>query len=319
MMHILSRRNSSARGRLIALALFVCMLAAPLSAPAEEAGLTLPEPWPEVIDRVNMPDAYPDFAFAQGETLLEAVNPSLQDCDALLLRCGGETMLVDCATYAQSPRVVEMLRAMNVERLDYVLISHPHHDHTEGFELIASTFEVGTLMLCFPPDENAHMKKLLLVAAEKGIDVSYFHSGDGMTLGEARISFWQLEDASAGVNSRSAQLKATLGHRSILLTGDIEPDGARAMLSSVEPGWMRTDILKYPHHGVSSMPEGYLDAVRPGFIFMTAVVKERYGKRAVAASGIPWCYTNKDLLCMSTNGSTWLVERRPVSVDELQR
>ena len=51
-----------------------------------------------VINRINAPDVAADFAFAEDSDLLEIIFPQILDCDAAFLRCGGETMLIDCAT-----------------------------------------------------------------------------------------------------------------------------------------------------------------------------------------------------------------------------
>lgn len=307
--YIIMKKHSA--GRLMAcLALFACLLLCG-AALAEEADWRLPLPWPEVIDRVSDPNAYRTFEFEEGEDLLEVVCPPLADCDALLIRCGGKTMLVDCATYAQAPRVVRMLELCGVDKLDYVLITHPHHDHTEGLQLISDSVPVSELLLCFPERENNYMTTMLGIARQKGITVTYFTSGEIFELGKTRLTVWQRE-GNGDVNNRSAQIKVDYYDRSMMLTGDIEPNGVRYMMEDIVVDWLDSDILKYPHHGVSAMPDEYMQAVSPAFIFMTSLVKERHGKNYVAASGIPWTYTNKGLLRMTTNGFTWLIETTDV-------
>lgn len=59
-----------------------------------------------VINRINAPDVSADFAFAEDADLLEIIFPQILDCDAAFLRCGGETMLIDCATSGQARRIL---------------------------------------------------------------------------------------------------------------------------------------------------------------------------------------------------------------------
>ena len=79
-------------------------------APAEEA--------PVIIDRINDPSAGEGFAFAEDAPLLEVIFPQILNCDAILLRCGGEVWLVDCATQGQARRIINMCRQLGITRID---------------------------------------------------------------------------------------------------------------------------------------------------------------------------------------------------------
>ena len=75
--------------RLLCLLLILCM---PFYAVAEENTVT------RLIDRIADPEAEPDFAFAPDAELLEIIFPQVLNADAMLLRCGGRSILVDCAS-----------------------------------------------------------------------------------------------------------------------------------------------------------------------------------------------------------------------------
>ena len=82
--------------RILAL-LLAMMLFVAVTALAEEAV----QP-PILIDRHTHPEINADFVFAEDAELLEVIFPQMVDCDAILLRCGGETMLVDSCKQAYS-------------------------------------------------------------------------------------------------------------------------------------------------------------------------------------------------------------------------
>ena len=71
-----------------------------------------------VVNRVEDKTAYSDFAFAEDADLLEVVFPQMLDCDAILLRCGGETILVDSCKKAFSERIVNMCKQLGITRID---------------------------------------------------------------------------------------------------------------------------------------------------------------------------------------------------------
>ena len=51
-------------------------------------------------------------------------------------------MLIDCATPAQAESVVDMLKLLGVEKLDWLVSTHPHLDHIGGFDTVTEAVKV---------------------------------------------------------------------------------------------------------------------------------------------------------------------------------
>ena len=109
-----------------------------------------------VINRINAPDVSADFAFAENTDLLEIIFPQILDCDAAFLRCGGETMLIDCATSGQARRILNMFKQLGITHVDKIVNTHPHADHIGGFAELIKEITVDELWLCFPAEETVH-------------------------------------------------------------------------------------------------------------------------------------------------------------------
>ena len=107
------------RKMLMLLALRMMLLCA--GAAAEEA--------PAVVDRINHPEE--TFSFAPGAELMEIVFPQELNVDSAVIRCGGQVMLIDCASRAMAPRMVNLLEQLGVTEVDFVAVTHPHYDHLE--------------------------------------------------------------------------------------------------------------------------------------------------------------------------------------------
>ena len=88
---------------------------------------------PAVVDRTKNAGECEVFSFAQDAALLEVYFPHIMNCDAALLRCGGKTMLIDCASAKYAPRVVQMLEHLGIAEIDCVVNTHPHYDHLEAW------------------------------------------------------------------------------------------------------------------------------------------------------------------------------------------
>ncbi len=292
--------------RILALLLAVLLVVPAL---AEEQGA------PVLVDRINQPEACADFVFAEDAALLEIVFPQMLDCDAILLRCGGETILVDACKKAFSARIVNMCKQLGITRIDRVYNTHPHEDHIGGFREVIKEIEVGELWICFPEDYNDHMKTAVNAANKAGIPVRSYAHGDVFTLGGATIEVWKLEGKSTEMNDCSAQMKVTFGERTFLMAADLEENGQK-VFAEMKGDALDADILKYPHHGIEKLTDAYREAVSPLFMVITNNHRKTEGYNWITSgrNTIPYAYTVPDLVHLTTDGTTWVVEKIPSAV-----
>lgn len=64
--------------------------------------------------------------------------------DATIIRLpNGKVMVVDCNVDNAPENIIDYLKDAGIERIDYLVVTHPHHDHVSGLKEIADNFEVG--------------------------------------------------------------------------------------------------------------------------------------------------------------------------------
>lgn len=290
--------------------IFVFLLALMLALPV------LAEEFPPVlVNRVDDTEAFSGFAFAEDAQLLEVVFPQMLDCDAVLLRCGGETILVDACKKAYAERIVNMCSQLDITRIDRVYNTHPHEDHIGGFREIIKEIEIGELWICFPEDYNNHMKLAVNAAKKAGIPVHTYADGDTFTVGDAVVEVWKLEGKSSEMNDCSAQMKVTFGGRTMLLAADLQQNGQQKMVE-LHGEALDADILKYPHHGIEVLREDYMNAVSPLFMVITNNHRQTAGWKWIHSgqNTIPYAYTVPNLVHLVTDGMTWIAEKIPSAV-----
>ncbi|MDD6050209.1 MAG: MBL fold metallo-hydrolase [Clostridiales bacterium] len=268
---------------------------------------------PVLVDRINAPEVHADFAFAEDAPLLEVIFPQILNCDAAFLRCGGETMLVDCATQGQAVRIINMCKQLGITHIDRVVNTHPHEDHIGGLRDLLKEITVGELWVCFPLDYNAHMINAVAVAERAGVPVKTFADGDVFTLGGATIEVWKLEGRANQLNNCSAQLLVTYGERTLLMAADLQDEGQRQM-AELHGEQLDADILKYPHHGIEALRAEYRAAVSPLFLVVTNNHRQTAGWKAIQRGDIPFAYTVPGFVCAFTDGVTWLTHRIPSEI-----
>ncbi len=282
---------------MLALMLMIC----PMASLAEEAA-------PILVDRINSPKEHADFAFAEDAPLFEVIFPQILNCDAIYLRFGEESMLVDCATQGQAVRILNMCRQLGITHIDRVINTHPHEDHLGGFQNLIKEVSVGELWINYPENCNPHMTNAVAAARRADIPVYTYEDGDVFTLGGATIEAWMLPNNMDRLNDTSAQLFITYGERTFLMAADLVRDGQKAFVE-LKGDKLDADILKYPHHGKEPLVKAYQEAVSPLFVIVTNNHTKTEGYKAIRSSGIPRAYTVPGFVYLSTDGKTWIADR----------
>ena len=85
------------------------------------------------------------------EGTLELVMFDVGQADCFYVRQGDYSILIDCATSGQISGVLKRLKELGVEKLDFLILTHPHSDHMGGTAVVINEYgqNIGTI---FMPD-----------------------------------------------------------------------------------------------------------------------------------------------------------------------
>jgi len=177
--------------------------------------------------------------------------------DALLLTTPtGGRLLIDAgppragSEAAAASRVVPALLRLGVERLDAMLITHPHADHLGGAahairrlrpsSLWTAPSEAGVSAALVHELRGHEAPTLREIAAGTRLDLG--GGLEGLVLMPDRLAL-----GSKDPNARSVVLLVRYGGSSWLLAADLDGEGEDRLALSAELG--RCDLLKVAHHG----------------------------------------------------------------------
>ncbi len=202
--------------------------------------------------------------------------------DGLVLAAGAGTAVVVDA--GPDPAAIDRcLRALDVERVAVVVLTHFHADHVDGLSGVLRSRSVGTVVVTSLADPVAGVRRVQALTARAGVPLRVAAYGETGALGPLR---WQVVapsrpppgDSTSPPNDASVVLLVETGGIRILLLGD-EETGSQARLRR-ETGGLRADVLKVAHHGSARQDPGLVRATRARLAVVSVGGDNDYGHPA---------------------------------------
>jgi len=187
---------------------------------------------------------------AQAE--IEMMAATVGKGDALLVRAGGYTCLIDTGKSDAEENLSRVLKHYKIETLDAVFITHTDKDHAGGLKwLRKSDIEIRSIYASrYFPDSSLKKHQAVKTADKLGLEVNWLGAGDQVPLGDSgavfRVVAPEIEiPGNEDDNSLVMMLDSPDGR--ILFAGDMEYMEEMNLLSSGAD--LKCDVLKVPNHG----------------------------------------------------------------------
>lgn len=201
---------------------------------------------------------------------------------AALVVTDGHAMLIDTGNRDDAAYILGYLEELQIERLDYLILTHPHEDHIGSAAQILYEMDVDRVLL---PDisiddcETVIYAKVLAAIEEKDPIVDHPRAGDEYMLGEAGVSIvspspeWSTDRQN--LNESSLGVLIRYGEKSFLVYGDGEKNCEAYM---AEQERIQADVLAVAHHGSStSNSREILEKIRPSYAVISCGADNKYG------------------------------------------
>ncbi len=169
----------------------------------------------------------------------------------------GQNMLIDTGEKHGAQYIVQDLKDLGVETIDYLVITHDHGDHIGGIEAVSEAFEIKNLIY-----QGFNTNALLeTVRAAEGAQVQIVAEGDVLEIGEVRFDVINpnkqlIEELKAAdsydLNQTSIAMVMSYGESKVFLGADSLYQNEKAWLANEEIKALISDcqLLKLNHHGI---------------------------------------------------------------------
>lgn len=206
--------------------------------------------------------------------------------DAAVIRFqNGKTMLIDAGQRNRwqdsgSQMILPALSHLNIKKLDWAVMSHPHSDHVGGFISILESIQIDSVWDTHLDYGSWTYNHILELIAEKNIGYRTVHLGDNIQIDhKTQIHIFAPDTAftrrQSNVNNASIVMKIIHGENSFLFTGDLEHEGDEFLLPF--DTLLQSDVLKVGHHGsITSTTKGFLDFINPDWAVVSVGEKNKF-------------------------------------------
>jgi competence protein ComEC len=198
---------------------------------------------------------------------------------------GSQVMVIDGGGFASEDFdpgeaiIAPFLWSRKINRVDYLVMSHPQLDHFGGLAFLVKNFSPRTLWSSGERSKGERFQQLEVTLDKEGVRVAALCApGAKKVIGGVKVEVLHPPCDHPGLKTNDASLVLRLSYQGVdfLFPGDLERVGERILLQGKSP--LTSEILKVPHHGSrTSSTAAFVAGVLPALAVVSAGSHNRFG------------------------------------------
>lgn len=196
--------------------------------------------------------------------------------DAILIETETHNMLIDTGYDRTSGVILDYLEKENVQKLDYLILTHFDKDHVGGADRILKQVKAGEILQPDYESDGGQYLEYREIVEEMVLQPNVVTEAMRFSLDGAEFLIYPPEqkEYEEEDNDFSLVVSVKYGKRSFLFAGDCERERLDELLQQEEFDLVH-DVLKVPHHGKDEKnSEAFLKAVSPKAAVITCSEEE---------------------------------------------
>ncbi|NMA85712.1 MAG: MBL fold metallo-hydrolase [Tissierellia bacterium] len=222
-----------------------------------------------------------EIPISKEELIIHFLN--IGQADSILIRQSDKNILIDGGYKISARPILRYFKKLNIEKLDYLIVTHPHNDHIGGLPKIINKISIENAIINtenpYKIKRNYEMHRdLLKLLKEKEVNIIHPNPGDSYYLGNGYFTILAPNSYDYNrINDYSIVIKYIYGNNSFLFTGDAEQFSGMEILKGNKD--IGADLLKVGHHGsCTSSSEEFINAVNPKYAVISVGWWSFYGQ-----------------------------------------
>ena len=232
----------------------------------------------------------------------------------------GKCLLMDGGPRESSEAVLNGLIELGIQKIDYLICTHPDIDHIGGLLDVVRSVPVGQVYDSGKGyDTRAYLEYIRLIH-ERNIPFSIIQEGDVLPF-DSEVTVQVLNSGQGKIFNNHAGIVLWVKYKAceFLFTADVEKHIEKRLIRKY---LLDVDVLKVAHHGSkSSTSKAFLEKTRPSYAVLSYEKGNPYGHphrsvlKRLKQNKVQWFETARDGdIDMKTDGYRLWIEGEKMSV-----
>ncbi len=188
--------------------------------------------------------------------------------DSTFITINGCNMLIDSGNEQDGYYIWQFLKAQNIDKIDYFIITHFDEDHMGGAYKILEELEIGVLYMPNNSSPSQKYQKFIQTIEKNNINVNRgLKASNDITysLGNAT---WKVLNINEGKNLNDSSIVIQLDYErtKYIFMGDATSN----VENNTEINWEEVDVLKVAHHGAKeTTSQKFLNKINPKYAIIS--------------------------------------------------
>lgn len=232
---------------------------------------------------------------------LELVFFGLGDADSILIRQEDKVLLIDTGEGKHGVFIEKSLSDLGIEKIDYLILTHPDKDHIGAATHLISKFEVGTIYQSTFQKGKDDQIKLNNIINNKNIDNLFLKEIHEFSMENIKVKIFPPEkEEYKQSNNYSLVTLLTYGDLSYLFGGDAEKKRLEEIIKYDLP---KITLYKVPHHGRdNSISSNIIKIISPQVAVVTNYSTEPIVLQALKRENTKVYYTGDKTIRFISDG-----------------
>lgn len=197
--------------------------------------------------------------------------------DATMILTGEGAVVIDAGPGDHADSTLEYIKSYT-DRIDYLILTHPHEDHIGGADEIIENIKVENVIMSDAYSDTLVFTTLLDAIEAADVNVIEAVPEDSYEAGGIKLTILAPLSEFTDLNDYSIVTHVEYGKTSVVVTGDVENHSEKLMVERFGPLVLSADILQVGHHGSSTSNSAkFIDAVSPKWAVISCGEGNSYG------------------------------------------
>ncbi len=191
---------------------------------------------------------------------------SLKDADASIVTYKNTVIMIDTGEEKDKKEIQEELKGKKIQKIDYLILTHPDKDHIGNAKYLIENYEIGTIFQTDYDKDSELQEELNRSIEENKIENELVSNTVNIQIENMIMEIQPPNAKYKDSNNNSLVVTISYNGKIALFAGDIKEERMEEILPNLE----EVDLLKYPYHGrKSKLSKEFIQKLKPKMTVIT--------------------------------------------------